>query len=231
MKIRNQIIRLFLNRGSDLIRVSWIAFPVIPEDNKIMFFQRDRIEFGFLSNFYPCKIEIDGKTWPHTEAYYQSQKSHNPDFHDRILEKEIPSWAKYVGDSRVGNPKIAKKSWFRKHPDDLRSDWDEIKIVVMKKALHAKFTQNKNLQLSLLNTDSAQLIEDSSKDAFWGIGDSGNGDNVLGNLLMELRGTLRRGAEQIAPVDRVGTGLFFRFLCFFNIFNFTNCSVSLPPGH
>jgi len=175
--------------------VLWVAFPIIPHDNKVMFFKRDRLEFRFHSNFHPCKIEIDGRTWPHTEAYYQSQKSHNPDFHNRVLEKKNPSWAKFVGDSRVNSPKIAKKSWFRKNPEDLRDDWNEIKVEVMKIALHAKFTQNKNLQLSLLNTDSAELIEDSSKDTFWGIGEHGNGKNMLGKLLMQLRTELQHSVE------------------------------------
>lgn len=200
MKIKNQKIRYFLNRICDLVGVSWIAFPVIPQDNKVMFFERDRFEFEFLSNFYPCEILIAGKVWPHAEAYYQSQKSTNPDFHNRILEKPYPAWAKYVGDSRIGNPKIAKKSWFRKHPDDLKSDWDEIKVSVMVTALHAKFTQNMNLRLSLLNTDYAELVEDSSKDAFWGIGESGNGENILGNLLMELRTSLQQNVEQGAAM-------------------------------
>lgn len=131
--------------------------------------------------------------WPHTEAYYQSQKSLNPDFHNKILERAKPSWFKYVGDSRVGNQNISRKSWFRKHPADLRSDWDVIKISVMKKTLYAKFTQNRNLQLSLLNTMSAELVEDSFRDAFWGTGEYGTGENMLGKLLMELREVCKKG--------------------------------------
>jgi len=101
------------------------------------------------------------------------------------------SWAKYVGDNRVGDPRLSKKSWFRRHPDDLPGDWDEIRVAVMKKALHAKFTQNRNLQLSLFNTAPAELIEDSIKGAFWGVGEYGDGNNMLGKLLMELRVALQ----------------------------------------
>ena len=166
---------------------SWIAYPPIPRDGRVMFFKRDRQDFGFLSNFYPCEVLIDGRVWPHTEAYYQSRKSENPDYHERILEKTRPSWSKYIGDSRIGNPKISKKSWFRRHPDDLLKDWDDIKVAVMKKALYSKFTQNNNFRLSLLKTNHAELIEDSPKDTFWGIGEQGNGKNMLGILLMKLR--------------------------------------------
>ena len=109
MKIRNQRVRVLLNRCCDLVGLPWVAFPVIPQDNKVMFYQRDRIEFGFLSNFYPCRIEIDGKIWPHIEAYYQSQKSTNPDFHDQIQEIAKPAWAKYIGDSRIGGSENIKE--------------------------------------------------------------------------------------------------------------------------
>ena len=191
MKIRNIEIRKILNSTCDFFEVSWIAFPKLPEDNKILFHQRDRVDFGFLSNFYPCTVKIDGRSWPHTEAYYQSRKSENPEYHDRILHNLKPSWAKYVGDSRIGHPKIAKKSWFRKHPEDLRSDWKAVKVDVMRIALQAKFTQNKNLQLALWNTIPAELIEDSLSDSFWGYGEDRCGENMLGKLLMELRSSIK----------------------------------------
>jgi len=190
MKIKNKRIRKCLNRlGEALWNSKWV-FPVLPEDNKIMFFARDRADFPFLSNFYTCEIEIDGQLWPHTEAYYQSQKSENPRYHKRILEKEKPSWSKHIGDSRIGHPKLHKRSWFRKHPEDLRLDWNERKVDVMKIALQAKFTQNKELQQALLNTYPAELIEDSKRDTFWGCGKDGSGNNMLGKLLMEQRASL-----------------------------------------
>lgn len=96
------------------------------------------------------------------------------------------SWAKYVGDSRIGNSEIAKKSWFKKHPEDLRTDWDSVKIKVMQKALKAKFSQNENLRLALHATSSVELIEDSNKDNFWGCGKDGKGTNNLGKLREKL---------------------------------------------
>jgi len=187
MKIRHNSIRRFLNRLSKSCGLSWIAFPVLPADNRVLFFKRDRMQFGFLSNFYPCQIQLDGRSWPNVEAYYQSRKSDNPKYHAEILRKKHASWAKYVGDSRIGDPELARKSWFRKHPEDLCEDWDNIKLDVMKKALEAKFKQNKDLQAALLNTLPAELIEDSPRNSFWGIGNSGKGENMLGLILMEIR--------------------------------------------
>ena len=191
MRIKNRNSRNFINAIGALFGRPNIAFPVIPDDGRILFFRRDRRDFGFLSNFFRCKIQVDGREWPHNEAYYQSQKSENPDYLHEICKREHPAWAKFVGDSRIGHPKIARKSWFRKHPDDLRADWDMIKVEVMRKALHAKFFQNERLKLALLNTDQAELVEDSRSDFIWGCGEDGSGGNMLGILLMEVRSQIQ----------------------------------------
>lgn len=183
----NRQARLWVNRVSKLVIGRPIAFPPIPQDGTIRFYKRDRPDFGFLSNFYIAPVEIEGRTWPHTEAFYQSRKSRNPDYHSRILEREKPSWSKYVGDSRIGDSKLAEQSWFRTHPEDLRADWEQIKLEVMQVALRAKFTQHIHLRWSLIATGTADIIEDSTSDYFWGCGTNGLGENWLGRLLMDLR--------------------------------------------
>lgn len=187
MRLRNRRIRTVLNASRSFFGRPWIAFPVIPADNRVLFFDRDRNDFGFLSNFYPCILQLDGRDWPHVEAYYQGQKSVNPAYHDHILKKDKPSWSKYVGDNRIGHPRMSKQSWFRRQPDDFRDDWEAIKLDVMRTGLHFKFTQHRNLQWALLNTWPAELVEDSPRDAFWGSGEDGRGRNTLGVVLMDLQ--------------------------------------------
>jgi N-glycosidase YbiA len=51
---------------------------VIPADNRILYFTRDREIFRFLSHFHPAPIVLDGETWPTVEHYYQAQKSAEP---------------------------------------------------------------------------------------------------------------------------------------------------------
>lgn len=165
----------------------WWTCVALPSGARICFYRRDRGAFGFLSNFFPATIELDGRLWPHAEAYYQSQKSINPDYHDWILKYPNPSWAKFAGDSRLDDPRQSKKSWFRKHPEDLLPDWDARKLEVMEKALAAKFHQNLMLLRLLRRTAPADLIEDSAWDAFWGVGADGRGMNHLGKLLMKIR--------------------------------------------
>ena len=65
MLIKNRLIRDLINSVCELFGKHWIAFPRIPTDNKILFFSRDQVDFGFLSNFYLCDLHIDQmKTHP-----------------------------------------------------------------------------------------------------------------------------------------------------------------------
>lgn len=189
--IKSSRIRRYLNILPSALHLPPLAFPPIPNDGRILFFSRDRGDFGFLSNFKPTSFVQDDLSWPNAEVYYQSQKSLNPDYKNAIRKRDSPMWAKFIGDSRIGDPRIAKKSWFRKHPEDLRPDWNSSRLEVMERVLDAKFRQNKELRIQLLNTYPARLIEDSTKDSFWGIGADEFGNNHLGRLLEELRERLR----------------------------------------
>ncbi|OJA12649.1 hypothetical protein AZE42_07956 [Rhizopogon vesiculosus] len=46
-------------------------------------------------------------------------------------------------------------------------------------------------QTELLSTGDAELVEDSDKDSFWGIGADREGQNQLCKALVRLRTTLR----------------------------------------
>lgn len=162
----------------------WTISQNIPEDKKIMFYKRDRELFGFLSNFFICDVFIDDYLYPHTEMYYQEQKSFQIEYTLLLRSHHKPSHSKYVGDS--SNQKH-KKSFFKKNPLALRYDWsNDLRLKVMKKALYAKFSQNPILAYALLLTYDCELIEDSNTDTFFGYA-NGLGHNHLGKLLMNLR--------------------------------------------
>ena len=57
----------------------------------------------------------------------------------------------------------------------------------MRRAVRAKFVQNRDLAELLLTTGTAELLEDSATDPFWGVGPNGRGENWLGRVLMEVR--------------------------------------------
>ena len=69
----------------------------------------------------------------------------------------------------------------------IREDWEKVKDDVMRKALYAKFSQNKDIKNILVSTDNTKLIENSPNDYYWGCGFDNSGLNRLGVLLMELR--------------------------------------------
>ena len=98
---------------------------------------------------------------------------------DPDQQKEI-NLVKKANDARLLGQKVT-----------LRPDFNEVKDQLMKTCLLAKFRHHPDLKLQLLDTGDNELIEDSKVDAYWGIGEDGNGQNKLGKLLMEIRSELR----------------------------------------
>lgn len=127
-----------------------------------------RGEAFFLSNFF---VEKDGLT---SEHKFQSAKTYDPAWQRRILDAPTPAKAKYEG---------------RSVP--LRQDWEDIKLGVMRLVVQTKFT-DPDLRQMLLATGDAQLVEANTwGDRTWGVDEkTGNGQNLLGRLLMETRGLL-----------------------------------------
>ncbi|KAI0950876.1 hypothetical protein AcW1_008067 [Taiwanofungus camphoratus] len=68
----------------------------------------------------------------------------------------------------------------------------DVNIAKMEETLWHKFTQHQDLREELLATGDAELVENSDKDSFWGIGAHGKGRNELGKALERLRDQLRK---------------------------------------
>lgn len=77
-------------------------------------------------------------------------------------------------------------------PKLVRSDWDLVKIDIMRVAVWAKFEQHMSVRSLLLSTGDAELVEASPNDYVWGTGLDGTGKNLLGILLQSVRDELRR---------------------------------------
>ena len=165
------------------------ALP-IPPDNRILFFSRDREQFGFLSHFHPAPVEVDGETWPTVEHYYQAQRSESQAYRRAIRNAATPGQAKKLAASPHSSKKTAQHSWFRLHQQEVRADWGEVKLDIMRRADRAKYTQNPDLRALLLATGDAEIVEDTNGDGFWGIGPDGSGPNWAGRVLMEMRAEL-----------------------------------------
>jgi ribA/ribD-fused uncharacterized protein len=146
-------------------------------------------EYGFLSNLYKCPVIFDCRKFTCAETAYQYGKP-----------REIATAEWIVS---APKPHLCAAAAHALFAFDIRADWNEIKVDRMRRVLAAKFDQNPNLGGLLLHTYPAQLIEVSKTDAFWGLGKSGKGKNMLGALLMELREGFRKDAikrQREAPV-------------------------------
>ena len=144
---------------------------------KILFY-RTTEPYGAFSNFSKHPIELDNRTWPTTEHYFQAQKFLGTD--DEWLNKiATASSARVAADMGRDRDKL------------LRSDWEDVKEKVMLEALRAKFTQYEGLKALLLDTGDDELIEHTRNDSYWADGGDGSGKNRLGVLLMILRDILR----------------------------------------
>jgi ribA/ribD-fused uncharacterized protein len=128
--------------------------------------------FGEFSNFAAFPIDIDGRTWPTSEHYFQAQKFTGIERQEAIRAAVSPMAA-------------AKMGRDRRQP--LRRDWEEVKDGVMLKAVRAKFDQYPKLASMLLETRNAEIVEHTTNDAYWGDGGNGKGKNRLGQILMQVR--------------------------------------------
>ncbi len=139
----------------------------------------------FLSNFYPCKIEHQGITYPSNEHYYVAMK---------VNDEQLINGRYYTpGDFRemiatIESPAIVKKLGQK---IKVRKDWDSKKLEIMNWGVREKFNNNTTLKELLLSTGDEQLIEGNDwRDTFWGVCD-GKGKNHLGRILMDVRDELK----------------------------------------
>jgi ribA/ribD-fused uncharacterized protein len=134
----------------------------------------------FLSNFYPCKIEHKGITYPSVEHFYVAMKVNDEQLINGVYY--TPADFREVI-SKVQNPADVKKIGSKLK---LRSGWDDKKLDVMNWAVRQKFKDERLAEL-LLSTGDQELIEGNYwKDFYWGVC-NGKGENNLGKILMSVR--------------------------------------------
>ena len=150
-------------------------------------------EFGGLSNMAPnFPLRVNGISIASTEALYQACRfPDQPDVQAMIIDQRSPMTAKM------------KSKRYRK---DTRSDWDQLRVKIMRWCLRVKLAQNwSSFSGLLLKTGTRPIVEESQKDAFWGAKPKDDGMlvgmNVLGRLLMELRQELHLDQDKLKMVE------------------------------
>lgn len=137
--------------------------------------ERFRGTYSFLSTFYQTTIWYEGRPYTSVEQAYQAAKSLDPRVRSWIREARSPGEARHRGRFQV----------------ELRDDWQEVRLPLMRTLLRQKFTRHARLRLRLLATGHALLVHTNRwQDRFWGV--DGTGENQLGILLMEIRMELQQ---------------------------------------
>lgn len=131
-------------------------------------------EYSFLSNFHPCTVNYEDINYPSVEHAYQAAKTLDFTHRNFIAKLKFPGQAKREG-----------------RLVELRTNWDHIKLGVMKELLHQKFS-DPELLANLKSTAPNQLVEGNTwGDTYWGVC-NGKGKNHLGNLLMTIRDSVNK---------------------------------------
>lgn len=127
----------------------------------------------FLSNFWPCEVELDAEVYRTVEHAYQAAKTLDLQARAYIRQQPTPGRAKKLG-----------------REVEQRPNWEDMKVAVMRMLLRQKF-QDPVLRAKLLGTGDCGLMEGNNwGDRFWGVC-RGKGENWLGVLLMQVREEIR----------------------------------------
>lgn len=128
-------------------------------------------DYRFLSNFEAAPLVLDdGIRYPTSEHAYMALKTLDLDLRREIAALPTPGKARRRGQEI-----------------QLRDDWLEFRPHAMLQALRAKFGQNLALQEKLLATAPLYLAEENNwGDRYWGVV-NGEGLNMLGKTLVQVR--------------------------------------------
>lgn len=135
-------------------------------------------EWKDFSNLAPYPIKLEGMLWGSVEHYYQYKKFEKTDFSyaQKIMNAPTPKDAKILSMQN----------------DNYPSNWNDVKLDILRTAVREKFESYSKLEKLLLSTGDEELIEANPDDYFWGEGKDGSGKNMMGLILMETREYLRR---------------------------------------
>lgn len=146
---------------------------------EIRFYRANERPYGAFSNLFRRAVVFEGETFATSEHAYQAGKARNPDVRRWLMAAPTPALLAMAAHGLY--------TW------DVAPGWSRTKFDRMRGVLRAKFTQHDDLRHLLLSTGSARLVEaatvDNAVNRLWGEV-NGQGRNMLGTLLMELRDEL-----------------------------------------
>ena len=153
--------------------------------NIICFHNPDE-ENGYLSNWFNSNFTINNVVFTSIEQYMMYKKAEC--FKDAVIASKI------MNTNDVSQIKKLGRQVNRYN----ETVWNGIRQLVVYEGLSAKFIQNEELKIKLIQTDNSVLAECAVKDQIWGIGlsmknpdrydmNKWKGKNLLGFTLMMVR--------------------------------------------
>ena len=137
-------------------------------------------EYRWLSNFWFCRVQLDGEWYNSVEHAYVAAKTLDLEERKSIQKIENPGVAKRLGRKLT-----------------IRPDWDRVKLSIMESLVRQKF-KTPYIRKELLATGDEILQEGNLwNDTFWGVDlHTGKGENHIGKILMKIREELKRPREE-----------------------------------
>lgn len=150
---------------------------------------------GPLSQWHAARFEVDGIAYNCAEQFMMHKKALL--FGDQAMAARILAAAKPHDQKRMG---AAVKGF-------VEETWRTHRVAIVTTGNWAKFSQNEGLKRRLLQTGDAILAEANPRDAIWGIALAADdpraqdpaqwqGENLLGQILMDVRAKLAREASR-----------------------------------
>lgn len=128
-----------------------------------------------LSSFSRLGFELDGSAWPSVEHYYQGMKFEEGELRESVRTAEHPEKAKQLTEA---------------NREAIRKDWQQVREVMMTRAVYIKCRTHEAVATALLATGDRPIVETSQYDYYWGCGRDGRGHNTFGKVLMAVRNKL-----------------------------------------
>ena len=126
-------------------------------------------KYYLLSNFSAHEVEYLGVRYKTAEHAYQVAKFQEATQRERIAQAPSAFLAREYGQELEGRA----------------ADFD--KVGVMKAIMRAKLEQHADVREALVETGDMDILKNHPEDSYWGTGATGDGQNVMGQIWMELR--------------------------------------------
>jgi N-glycosidase YbiA len=131
--------------------------------------------FSYLSPFSAHQINIWGQDFATVEHAYQWSKIKTDLEKDKIKNAKSPlqAW------SLAQEFKIDKVTQHNLSRDEL--------VKIVRELFQAKYDQHEDIRIILDSTRERGIIKIFGKDSFWGSGEDGSGENMMGKIWIEIR--------------------------------------------